>query len=220
MIIVKALYGLKSSGAAWRNLLSSSIKALEFTSSKADPDLYYHAQVKKNGKEYYEYLPVYGDGILCLSENTKPIMEEIGALCCLKENSVGPPERYLGADTKILQMKSGVQCWIMSPDSYVREAISNVELLMEQDGNRKRRPMTPFPNMNYKPELDTSQLLDAPIMSRYRQLAGIIPRALGFYDGVANWAVWISYWKCHYCLHSMQYLVKVTLMHCTISSAI
>ena len=24
---------------------------------------------------------------------------------------------------------------------------------------------------------------------------------MGFYDGVANWADWISYWKCHFCLH-------------------
>ena len=43
MITVKALYGLKLSGAAWSNLLSSSIKDLGFTSSKAGPGLYYRA---------------------------------------------------------------------------------------------------------------------------------------------------------------------------------
>ena len=56
MIIVKALYGLKSSGTAWRNLLSSSIKQICFTSSKADPDLYYCVQVKKNVQKYYEFV--------------------------------------------------------------------------------------------------------------------------------------------------------------------
>ena len=39
MITVKALYDLKSSGATWRNLLSSSIKDLGFIGSKANPDI-------------------------------------------------------------------------------------------------------------------------------------------------------------------------------------
>ena len=100
MIIIKILYGLKSSGAAW------VIKALDFISSKADPDLSYCKQVKANGEKYYEYLLVYVDDILCLSEHTKPVMDEIGVLYHLKENSVGPPKRHLSADTKVLQMKT------------------------------------------------------------------------------------------------------------------
>ena len=96
------------------------------------------------------------------------------ALNRLKENSVGPLKRYLGADKKICHMKYGIQCWTMSPDSYVREAISNVEVFMEHDGKKKRKAMSPFPNTNHNPELDTSPLLDAPMMSRYQQLIGIL----------------------------------------------
>ena len=59
-------------------------------------------------------------------------MDDIGALYRLKENSVGPPKRYLEADTKFLQMKSGIECWTMSTDSYVCEAIANVEIILEQ----------------------------------------------------------------------------------------
>ena len=62
----------------------------------------------------------------------------------------------------------------MSPDLYVREAISDVEVMMEHDGKKKRKAMSPFQNTNYKPELDTSPLLDAPTMSRYQQLIGIL----------------------------------------------
>ena len=40
MIIEHALYGLKSSGTAWRQMLSDSIKKMGFTSSEGDPDLY------------------------------------------------------------------------------------------------------------------------------------------------------------------------------------
>jgi hypothetical protein len=40
MIVKKALYGLKSSGAAWRALLSNSLIEMNFKNSYADPDLY------------------------------------------------------------------------------------------------------------------------------------------------------------------------------------
>ena len=95
MTIVKALYGLKSSGTAWRNLLPSSIKEMDFTSLKADPDLYYWAQVKKNRENYRDCLLVYVDGILCVSEDMKPIMTEVGRQYRVKENSVPPPSAIL-----------------------------------------------------------------------------------------------------------------------------
>ena len=104
----------------------------------------------------------------------KLIMDEIGALYHLKENSVGPPKRYLRADTKILLMKSGIECWTMSPGSYVREAIANIEILLVQDGRRMTNPMTPFLKTNYKPELDTSPLLDPLMTSKYQQLVEIL----------------------------------------------
>ena len=45
-------------------------RALDFISSKADPDLYYRKQVKTSGENYYEYLLAYDDDIICLSEHT------------------------------------------------------------------------------------------------------------------------------------------------------
>ena len=50
-----------------------------------------------------------------------------------ESNTKGLPKRYLDTDTKILQMKSGIECWTMSLDLYAREAISNIENLLEQD---------------------------------------------------------------------------------------
>jgi Reverse transcriptase (RNA-dependent DNA polymerase) len=37
--IVKALYGLKSSGACWREQMASTLRELGYTSCKADPDV-------------------------------------------------------------------------------------------------------------------------------------------------------------------------------------
>ena len=39
MLVVHALYGLKSSGAAWRQMLSRTLRDLGYVSSNADPDV-------------------------------------------------------------------------------------------------------------------------------------------------------------------------------------
>ncbi len=45
-IIVHALYGLKSAGAAFRARLTSFMRQMGYTSCKADPDLWYKAETR------------------------------------------------------------------------------------------------------------------------------------------------------------------------------
>jgi hypothetical protein len=66
MIIKKALYGLKSSGAAWRALFTTTLVDLGYTSTKADPDVWIRAQVKPDGFEYSELVLVYVNDIMVL----------------------------------------------------------------------------------------------------------------------------------------------------------
>ena len=48
-VLIRALYGLKSSGAAWRNMFSTFIqKKLGFTPTHADPDVYIRKQFNTN----------------------------------------------------------------------------------------------------------------------------------------------------------------------------
>jgi hypothetical protein len=56
MIIVRALYGLKSSGAAFRALLAEALYDTGYGPSKADPDVWIRPAVKPDGFEYYEYV--------------------------------------------------------------------------------------------------------------------------------------------------------------------
>ena len=51
-IIVRALYGLKSSGARFRDHLSAIIREQGFVNSKADADVWMRKAVKPNGFEY------------------------------------------------------------------------------------------------------------------------------------------------------------------------
>jgi hypothetical protein len=45
-IVVRALYGLKSAGAAFRAHLASFMQQMGYTSCKADPDLWYKAEIR------------------------------------------------------------------------------------------------------------------------------------------------------------------------------
>ena len=46
-IIVRALYGLKSSGAAWRSHFAHTLRDLHFTSTYADPDVCFRPATKR-----------------------------------------------------------------------------------------------------------------------------------------------------------------------------
>jgi len=67
-LIVRALYRLKSSGAAWHAHLASSILDVGFSSSLADPDVWLRAANHMDGRTYYEYLLVFVDDIVIISE--------------------------------------------------------------------------------------------------------------------------------------------------------
>ena len=174
LIVSKALYGLKSSGAAWRKHLSASIKNMGFTSSRGDPDLYFRAACKPDGTEYYEYLLVYVDDILCISHATDPIMKAFANIYRLKADSIGPPERYLGADIGKQVAESGVEAWAMSCDSYIRNSLKVVQGYMDSADVHFKRASCPFHHANYHPELDASPLLEPEMISRYQQMIGIL----------------------------------------------
>jgi hypothetical protein len=53
-LVVRALYGLKSAGAAFCNHLASCLGHLGFTTSRGYPDDWFRPAVKPNGEEFYE----------------------------------------------------------------------------------------------------------------------------------------------------------------------
>lgn len=62
VLITRALYGLRSSGARFRDNLASALRKVGFVSCKADPDVWIRPAVKKDGSHYYEYALYYVDG--------------------------------------------------------------------------------------------------------------------------------------------------------------
>ncbi|KAI2499224.1 Reverse transcriptase (RNA-dependent DNA polymerase) [Fragilaria crotonensis] len=116
--VVRALYGLKSSGAAWRSMFNSTILEMGFAPTIADPDVYRRrANAKPDGFKYYEYILVYVDDVLIISHDTDSHLKRIQASYDLNPDSIGPPTRYLGADVRRLTRPgdtSGREYWSLS----------------------------------------------------------------------------------------------------------
>ena len=177
-LIVRALYGLKSSGERWRSHMAQSLRDLGFTSSLADPDMWMRAACKPNGYEYYEYVLVYVDDILAVSHNPMRVMQGIKSKYKMKDDSVAPPETYLGAQVKKWYILDGDNPgkvrWSMSSEKYVKAAIRDVELECSKVDKilptRCSTPMTP----GYRPECDQSPELDARRANYYQGLIGVL----------------------------------------------
>ena len=67
LVVVQALYVLKSVGLAWRAALAEALVQLGFKSKRADPYVWIRAAVRRDGGKYYEMIFVYVDDILALS---------------------------------------------------------------------------------------------------------------------------------------------------------
>jgi hypothetical protein len=67
VMIVRALYGLQSSGAQCHDHLAATLRDAGFKACKADADMWMRPTVKADGSKYYEYVLCYVDDLLvCL----------------------------------------------------------------------------------------------------------------------------------------------------------
>jgi hypothetical protein len=74
---------------------------MEYTSCKADPDLWLKAVTRPdNNVRYYAYIPCYIDDILCIYHDPMSVLNEINSYLPLKPSSVGNLDIHLGAKLK------------------------------------------------------------------------------------------------------------------------
>ena len=80
--------------------------------------------LKSDGSYYYEYVLLYVDDTLVISENAEHIIRnEIGKYFEMKEASVGKPEIYLGGRVNEVALVSGARTWTFSSSQYVQNAV-------------------------------------------------------------------------------------------------
>jgi hypothetical protein len=174
-VIIRALYGLKSAGASFRNHLATCMRALHYVPCEADPDVWMRPATRESdGFEYWEYVLIYTDDLLVVSENPKAVLDKIDNYFPLKSGSITPPDVYLGAKISKYPLKNGVVAWAMSSSQYVQEAVKNVELYLSERGmSLPGKAITPLTS-GYRPELDVSAELDPERANYYMSLIGIL----------------------------------------------
>ena len=179
-IITRALYGTKSAAASWRATISKVIEDLGFEMCRADNDVWMGKAENAAGEKIWEYVLVYSDDLLCVSAYPRRILDKIDQHFKLKDGSVKVPDTYLGADIGKYQLPDGTWAWFMSSESYVKTAIQSVEdWLAKREKNNsnwtglKTKTSCVFPN-GYKPEIDTTSLLEDEDASYYMQQIGVL----------------------------------------------
>ena len=177
-VIVRALYGTKSSGRDFRNHLRDCMEHMGYESSLGDPDVWFRKAVKDDGTEYYEYMLLYVDDTLCCSEHPMEAMLELDKYFPMKKDKkgkpiIGPPSIYLGGKISEVELPNGVNAWAISPSQYIQECVRNVEEKLKAEGKALRKgtssPLAP----GYHPECDISPELTAEEANYYQSLVGV-----------------------------------------------
>ncbi len=174
-LIRRALYGGKVAGADFWHHLRSCMNHLGFTSSRADPDVWFRRAKRTTGEEYYEYVLLYVDDVLVISERAEQVLrKEIGQQFVLKEESIGKPTQYLGGKLREVTLENGVSAWSFSSTQYVQAAVKNVEEYLSSKGEKLvAKAPTPLSN-GYRPEIDMSPELESADASYYHSLIGVL----------------------------------------------
>jgi hypothetical protein len=172
LIIVKALYGLRSSGLRWHERFAVCLDQMGFTPSKSEPDIW----MRRNG-DVYEYIAVYVDDLAIAAKDPQSIVDVLVNKYKFKLKGTGPISFHLGCD--FFRDNDGVLC--MQPKKYIDKMMSTYE------HHFKSKPMknvySPLPHGDH-PELDESELLDEDKTRLYQSLVGAMQWAisLGRFD--------------------------------------
>ena len=173
--IVRALYGLKSSGAAFRNHLRDCMSHLKYTSCSADPDVWLRPAVHNDGSTYYEYLLLYVDDVLAISKHPRSCLEEINQYFPLKPGSIGDPKFYLGTKISKVRLPNQVIAWAFSSSKYIKSSVENLaKILKEKKLKLSSKKMDAPISNGYRPEMDVSDELNSEDAQLFQSLIGIL----------------------------------------------
>ena len=166
LIIVKALYGLRSSGKRWSERLADCLSEMGFKPCKAEPDIW----MRKVG-EHYEYVGIYVDDLAIISKDPKGITDALEVTYQFKLKGTGPISFHLGCD--FTRDDDGTLC--IAPRKYIEKMEETYLLLFGQKPSRKFK--SPLESGDH-PETDTTALLDDDGITKYQSMVGAMQWAV------------------------------------------
>ena len=182
LIIVKALYGLRTSGASWHQRFADTLRDMGFKPCKADPDVW-----MRDCMTHYEYVCVYVDDIMHMSKNPQLFFDELKEKYQYNLKGVGRPTYHLGGD--FVHDKDGTLAW--GAKSYVKKMLAAYEVMFQGKPKEYSSPMAEGDH----PELDNSEEMDIHGIKQYQSLIGALQWAitLGRLDLLAGVATMSSF---------------------------
>ena len=166
LVIHKALYGLRSSGARWHDKFSDCLRDMGFLPCKAEPDIWMRRQ-----DDIYEYIAVYVDDLAIALKDPQAFADILETKYNFKLKGTGPICFHLGMD--FLRDEDGTLC--IASKKYVDKMIANYERIFGEPPSQKyTAPM----EKGDHPELDTSELLDPKGITTYQSLIGSLQWAI------------------------------------------
>lgn len=160
LLISRALYGLRSSGARWHDRLSGVLKNDGFTPCKAEPDIW----MRRNG-ELHEYIAVYVEDLAFAMKDPGQFVDILKTKYGFKIKEAGPLKFHLGAD--FYRDEKGILC--MAPQKYIERLIQSYDQMFGMKPSLKVD--SPLEKGDH-PELDNSELLDKSGIEQYQSLLG------------------------------------------------
>ena len=166
LLVHKALYGLRTSGARWHDKLADCLRDMGFTPSRAEADIWMR---EVNNK--YEYIASYVDDLAIASENPQAIIKLLTEKHKFKLKGTGSIAYHLGMD--FYRDQDGTLC--IAPKKYVEKLIDNFERLF---GHKPTTNVTSPIEKGDHPETDTSEFLAQDDIVIYQSLIGAIQWAV------------------------------------------
>ena len=162
LVIHKALYGLRSSGARWHDKFADVLRDLGFEPCKAEPDIWLH----RNG-DVYEYVATYVDDLALALKDPHAFVTILAEVYGFKLKGTGKISFHLGMD--FFCDEKCVLC--IKPEKYINKMIDNYKQLFgESPSTKVSSPL----EKNDHPELDDSELLDEDGIVLYQSLIGAL----------------------------------------------
>lgn len=159
LVIVKALYGLRTSGARFHERLADALLAEGWKPSYCDSDLWI-----KDAGDSYDYLCIWVDDLMCIAGDPAVFFNMLKDKYKFKLKGVGHPEYHLGGDFG--RDPDGTLYW--SAKTYVKKLLDQYERLFDGPPKKYSAPMDKDDN----PELDQSEMLNEGDIKVYQSIIG------------------------------------------------
>ena len=170
LIIIKALYGLRTSGARFHEKFADTLMSMGFTPCYADPDVWL-----KDCLTHYEYICVYVDDLAVMMKTPSDFFAELKRRQ-YKLKGVGDITYHLGGD--FYRDPDGTLCW--GAKTYIKRIVSQYAAIYKKLPKEYTSPI----DKDDHPELDLSDEIPPDQIRDYQSFIGAFQWtiALGRYD--------------------------------------